>query len=280
MVTNKRRAEEDIARAILSEIYGVEVEHTDVNGEVDLSFTLPSGLTNAVEVTYLTSSETKRNDARWMRERAREYEATRLSHSWTLTVEKHRTEFKQLSERLEPHLAVLEEHGIDRADIWMRHRIDNPAVLSALNAIGALGGVQARVIAVKPSVCRIFFSPMAGWTAKGSDEALSIIEAYVEGREDNLDKLRAAGANRSHIFIWLDDDTDGAVARPFWRVEGSEAEVFDHFGLPTRPSRLVQPITDLWVVHERSGFGWRWDGVAWSIVDVSAQLNPTRHEAT
>ena len=50
MVTNKRRAEEDIARAILSEIYGVEVEHTDVNGEVDLSFTLPSGLTNAVEV--------------------------------------------------------------------------------------------------------------------------------------------------------------------------------------------------------------------------------------
>jgi hypothetical protein len=82
---------------------------------------------------------------------------------------------------------------------------------------------------------------------------------------DNITKLADAGVDQCHLFVWLDDDTPGAVSRPF---AGGSVDEWDHFGLPSRPPALPHPITDLWVVHNGTRRGWYWsEGGPWQQVN-------------
>jgi hypothetical protein len=285
VVANRTRAEELAAAETVARTLGVERPvPADINGEADLIFTAQDGGNAAVEVTFLTDATIKVANAAWMAERARAHYVASLRQSWTVTVEIREATFRRLAARLEPHLAVLERHGIDTIDRWSWHRIAAPAVLEALRALVELGVVQARVSPARdPSLRHIFISPMDGYHAKGSDAALEIIERYLGEKNDNLAKLAAAGVEQRHLFLWLDGDTPGAVSRPF--TGGSVAE-WDHFGLPTRPPALPEPITDLWVAHRSTHQGWYWPSRGpWQRLDESWReeespaAGPTRHPA-
>jgi hypothetical protein len=139
-------------------------------------------------------------------------------------------------------------------------------------SLAALQVVQAHVIPTKdPSVQHIFISPMAGYTARGSDAALAAIEEYLASRTDNIRKLNESGATERHLFVWLDRDTPGEISRPF--TGGRIVESFGHFGLPPRAPILPDRVTHLWVLHSGTGIGWRWHQPAgWEPLDLREQL--------
>jgi hypothetical protein len=271
-VANKVQPEEVLAARVLNHVLVVHIAHTDVNGEADLAFVAPGGLPAAVEVTFLTDQQIKVAQDAWVREREREYVVTQLRSSWNVTVEGDSVKYKLLRQHLEPHLASLEAAGIADYDRWsIGHRLLD-TMPEVVRALASLRVVQATVIKTKdPSIQHIFISPMGGYTARGSDAALDEIEEYLAGRTDNLRKLESAAAAERHLFVWLDRDTPGSVARPF--TGGRIVEEFDHFGLPSRPPELPGPVTDLWVMHVGTGMGWRWGGgLGWEPLDLQAQF--------
>lgn len=101
----------------------------------------------------------------------------------------------------------------------------------------------------------------SGGAASGSDGALEHLISALESKPDNVEKLRASGADERHLFVWIDDNTNFAIARPLSR----DAPPWDDggFGLPSKPPEIDPAITHLWVVHERSRRGWLWRGDAW-----------------
>lgn len=271
-VANKVQPEEVLAARVLNHVLGVHVAHTDVNGESDLAFVVRGNIPAAVEVTFFTDQQTKVAQDAWVREREREFVVTQLRSSWNVTVQGESARYKLLRQNLEPYLAALEAASITSYDQWsIGHRLleTMPGVVRAL---AALRVVQASVMKTKdPSVQHIFISPMGGYTSRGSDAALGDIEEYLLRRGDNARKLEASKASERHIFVWLDMDTPGAVARPF--TAGRIVENFDHFGLPSRPPELPGAVTDLWVVHIGTGVGWRWnEAVGWEALDLQAEF--------
>jgi hypothetical protein len=187
-----------------------KVEQTDRNGEHDLEFVLPSGLVAAVEVTYLTSEQVKVAQDSWVKERERPFHATQINSTWRVTVSGTGARYKNLRRRLEPALAALEAAGVVEYDpYWIAARLARsmPKVVASFQAELV---VNAAVMATKdPATRQIFISPMGGYTARGSDDALEIIEEYLATRTDNQRKLQASGAAERHLFLSLDHDTPG-----------------------------------------------------------------------
>ncbi len=274
-MANKQRPEERLAATVLTDVLGIHVDHTDLNGEADLGFVTATGVTAAVEVTYLTNQQLKASQDAWMKERQREYTVTQLASTWNVTVHANGARYRGLRKRLEPALAALESEGLTEYDEWgIGHRLSQtmPELVRSLRAERV---AQAFVLPTKdPTVRHIFISPMAGYSARGSDATLELIETYLADREDNPRKLAAAGADEGHLFLLLDLDTPGEIARPF---TGGSVTEWDHFGLPSRPPVLAVPITNLWVVHEGTGNGWSWSSSnGWTHLDVSASIDRAR----
>lgn len=67
----KERPEEVQARSCVEKVLGVALEHADQFGGVDYKFRTRRGDAAALEVTTVTSSETKRGMSAWVKERDR-----------------------------------------------------------------------------------------------------------------------------------------------------------------------------------------------------------------
>lgn len=116
-------------------------------------------------------------------------------------------------------------------------------------------------------VHKVIISPGGGGSASGSDEALERLAEALSAKTDNPKKLAASGAEERHLFVWIDGDTPFAIERPLSHdpLRGTE----EYFGLPSGPPDIDPVITHLWIVHERSGRGWYWDGEIWGTIGDS-----------
>jgi hypothetical protein len=74
-------------------------------------------------------------------------------------------------------------------------------------------------------------------------------------RRQPTEACRGPAPTSATWFIWLDDNTPRQVSLPFTTLVAADAV---NFALPARVPVLPSPITDLWVVHERTRRGWRW----------------------
>jgi hypothetical protein len=266
-VPQSERPEELRARSILERELGVQLVHADKTGGVDYRFTTSDGRAGAAEVTTLTSEQAKRANAAWMQLRAREYDASKLKSSWHAVVHQDRVRYSGLEEDLESALTDLEAAEVDeyKEPSSLELVIRRPEVREAVTILRSRAVSAAQKIATNdPSLRRIFISPMGGYTASGSNQSLELIEAQLAGKPDNAQKLDKAGVQVAHLFIWLDEDTPGEIARPFTGEPGTQ---WDHFGVPTREPVLPAPVTVLWVIHASTGEGWIWQrGVGWRAV--------------
>ena len=110
---------------------------------------------------------------------------------------------------------------------------------------------------------RIDIVRASGYSASGSDAALALIEEDLNEKHDNFGKLR--GADERHLYVWVDGDTDLAVARPF---RGGKPDEWDHFGLPTRSPKLNEPVDHLWIIDRATSKGWVWRSAGWVSLDA------------
>lgn len=273
-VANKNRPEEDEAADVIAACLAVDRPiNTDVNGEVDLGFNTADGHSAAVEVTTLTNAKVKSAASAWVKQRERNNDTPSLNHSWTVAVPTKNVQYPGLAKRLEPHLSVLEKNGIEHIDDMIIARMPLGEGREAALAVVAERVLDARVFHTKdPAVRRIFYTPVGSWVSRGADDALSIIEQYLAECADNQRKLAKAGADQSHLFLWLDSDTDGAVAATFTALEERNGQLIE---LPSRPPTLPEPITDLWVVHRRTRRGWIYNSVnGWRTLRQHADHGP------
>jgi hypothetical protein len=241
--------------------------HADKTGGVDYRFAKTDGLDGAAEVTTVTSEDVKRANAAWMKVREREYEATLLQASWHVVVHQDRVVYNGLEEDVERALAAFEAAGVEtyREWEWMQLVDKHQTVREAIGILASRAVSAAETMRTKdPALRRVFIAPMAGYTARGSDHALELIERELVRKPDSVQKLLDARVHEAHLFIWLDSDTPGAIARPF--IGGTAVE-WEHFGLPTREPDAPLGIHALWVMHTGTGLGWLWRrGSGWSAV--------------
>lgn len=265
------RPNEIEARVFLSEQLGVEMRHADTNGGVDYLFDAPEGRTGAVEVTTVTSAQAKAGNAAWLRMRQEQQPTRAVQQCWRVVLDEERAVYQGVIDRLIPHLAALENAGVHSFDenqlpVWLTGGSHD--VRAAATGLRAHAVVQAAVVerSAPHDEHHVFVSRMGGWTAKGSDDSLRLLEQELSGRPDNARKLAAANVDQEHLFVWVDDDTPGEIARPF---RGGHVSDWDHFGLPSRDPELPDHISDLWIVDRRSSAGWRWSrGQGWSAVSA------------
>ena len=115
-----------------------------------------------------------------------------------------------------------------------------------------------------PHKHEVHLSTAGEFVEVGADVALNAIERFVRDNPDNLRKLAASGADVKHLFVCLDDESSASVTHSVSRRFAAPAVPgVDDFGVPDRPPLLPPEVEELWVVYEREGQGWHWDGVNW-----------------
>lgn len=134
---------------------------------------------------------------------------------------------------------------------------DVPTLRDAVAALAAerVSQAQAEVPGEQPS--RLFSSSSGGWEYGGPDNALELLERYVQADGKHLKKLSASEATEKHLWEWTDSATTGNFRR-----------LYQDDRLPTRPPVLPAELTHLWVADEGYGVGIRWDGIAWQRFQV------------
>lgn len=274
----RERPEEAAARELMASARGLDLTHADTNGGVDYLGRTSSGRTASAEVTTVTDGSLKSTQEAWRRIRDGDCEAPSLLSSWAVTVDQERVRFNGILEATEAALRLLEDAGLDRYEQWNGSVmwLENEDLRPAIQTFARFGVTHARVFPTKkPEERRIFFSLMGGWQAKGSDAALALIEAELLEKADNVQKLVDAEADESHLFLWLDSETPGEIARPF---TGGRIAEYEHFGLPTRPPEVDAIVDAVWIVHRRTGRGWLWErGVGWSYVGEGPEPESIEH---
>jgi hypothetical protein len=272
-VPSQERPEEVEVRAVVETILRVSLTHADVNGgDVDYRFTTSTGRSAALEVTTVTSSKTKIARDKWDKESPTFGPAPTLQGCWQVWLEDTDVRYKGLTSRLEPALAVLETAGREFDSGRLHEFIDTPLPLR--EAVSLLAGEKVKHARRYSLLCRveghqpphrIDIVRQSGYSAAGSDAALTLIEEVLNTKHDNFGKLR--GADERHLYVWVDRDTDLAVARPF---RGGTATKWDHFGLPTRPPELAEPVDHLWIVDRATSTGWVWTANGWTALDATS----------
>lgn len=271
-MVNKERPEEIEARAIVERITGISWEHHDANGAAD--YITSDHSTAAMEVTTVTNQELKGSVAMLARLRNTPYPDSRLDCCWSMTIDEQHRALKGIESRVANAIAGLQLHGISSVNewewatyIWGGHAAGGTVALLAQDSVQAAYRSPELCAAMSThSTHYIVFMSSGGGSASGSEASLSLILTELLGREDNFKKLRAESVDQRHLFVWLDDQTDFAVARPLDRQDDSR---WDHFGLPNSPPELPD-VDQLWIVHRLSRRGWHWTGHLWEAVDAEA----------
>lgn len=261
------RPEELEARKLVETALCVELTHADKTGGVDYLFATAAGRFAALEVTTVTDSGRKIARDKWTKESPQYRAATSLHMCWEVWLDDVDVKYRGLVARLEPHIAVLEASGRTFDSRKLHQFIGAPA--SEQDAATAIAREHVEQASPRLDLCamratghehRIEIVRVSGWAASGSDSALSLIEEELNGRADNGAKLREAGADECHLFVWVDRDTDLAVARPF---RGGQAAKWPHFGLPSRAPGLNDPVDQLWILDRTTLTGWVWSATGW-----------------
>lgn len=262
---NLERDNEDTARKIVEKLLGIQLKHADLNGGVDY---LSNDHNVALEVTRVTD-EAKRDTRRTFEKSAAEGSKASLHTCWTVTVSETHWPAKDFEQRVQPLIAELESAGVasfNRQDAI--DHVDDEDELSDIYGQLLDAGVDAAQLSEERSDCpehahRVAVSTWGGGPVSDSNVALVelIKELNKPERDDNLEKLRRSGAKERHLFVWLDDDTAGIISHPL--SHGAQSGTDEQSRTPSGMPPLNSAITHLWIMHERSGLGWLWDGERW-----------------
>lgn len=264
---NQERPNEKRAKRIVDRVMQVELQHHDTHGGVDyISFDGDV----ALEVTAVTDGQ---KDGAWRalkRSEARGAPKAELQGCWIVFVPDDLARMKTLVQRVQPAIVELElagELSFDRQRA-VTHSFGGGPLAGVYRPLLEAGVERAVHVPDGPQRLggadhkhRLFVSVGGGGSAGGSDEAVDLLLDELRPKEDNLRKLRDTGAGQRHLFVWINDNTAFAIERPLSRKPAPAAG--DFWGLPSITPQLDPAITHLWVVHERTGAGWLWDGETW-----------------
>ncbi len=216
-----------------------------------------------------------------------------LESCWTVGVDERDAKFKGLDGRLGHPLLTLERAGVEPGR-WLTPwevRLEYGAACSRLDlelgervdeAVVTLGHENVRlVMRWLPATCEedaarrgshrheLQLSTAGDFVEVGADAAMQAIETFVRDHTDNLRKLAASGAEVKHLFVCLDEESSASVTHSVSRrFAVPPVAGVDHFGVPNRSPSLPSEVDELWVVYEREGQGWHWDGVGWDSIDA------------
>ncbi|MEV7212693.1 hypothetical protein AB0O31_06340 [Kitasatospora cineracea] len=260
---NQERPDEYEAKRIVERVTGIILEHADTDGGVDY---LSADGRSAVEVTRVTDGRKRAGREALAASREAGMPAGELRTCWLVFVPETQSKLKVFLRRVHPALVELEEAGEtlfdrERAAIHLMQQGPLSHVYRPLIAAGVERASAVPNHAYRPHSHRVIPSLGSGGSCSGSDQALDLLIEALGKKEDNPKKLKASGAEERHLFVWLDDDTRLDIARPLSREAPSWAD--ERFGMPSSRPALDSAITHLWVVHQRSGMGWLWDGWIW-----------------
>ncbi|MFT2693903.1 hypothetical protein [Clavibacter zhangzhiyongii] len=270
---NEERPNEKRAKRLVEEVLCVHLEHHDKYGGVDY---LSRDGDVALEVTSVTNGE--KNGARKALKMSEAKGAPdfELQGCWIVLISDDRAYMKTFVQRAQPAIAELElagESHFDRQRAVIHITEGGPlastyrSLLEA--AVERASHVPHRQREDDPDhKHRMIVSSGSGGSASGSDEAIDLLLDELRPKLDNLQKLAYSTASQRHLFVWLNDNTAYGIERPLSHKPPSGAGEF--WGLPSGAPKLDPLITHLWVVHQRSGSGWLWDGAAWRELQEAA----------
>jgi hypothetical protein len=301
-MANAERPEELHALAIAERVLGIKLVHTDSSGQVDIQSVGSAGNLDgkvAIEVTTVTEQDRIATLKRFRRTLDKERTAEAqdnlgpaiLESCWIIIAPDTQHGAHKLGQQAEKQLSVLEKNEVTRfhpqRDV-VAVRDHDPAsdeLRRARIALARLGIQIAQAVSDHaretgpeggPHRHRVVTSLGSGGSASGSNESVELVCAELDDRADNPKKLRASGAERQHLFVWVNEHTSFGIARPLSRNE-PEWVADDQFGLPTAPPDLDDTVTDLWVVHSGSLRGWYWDSEAWRALQEPVTSRPENH---
>lgn len=260
---------EALARELLTLYAGVSLAYVDVNGGVDHLGTNRDGLTAACEVTTVTDGALK---STYASVGSLSRDCPELKGSWLVSVETDSVRFKRIWRDIVPLLRRLEGRKLPEGFDAMLAGYTFPQD-DLIDEIGGLQKIGVTAVSILPEtegIARIHLALSGGFVAAGSDSALGLLESELDAKPDNFRKLSEARVDETHLFVWMDNQTDGAVARPLMSAPDQQ---MGHFGLPTRAPELALEVDHLWVVHLGTGYGWWWArDFGWRAIDVREVL--------
>lgn len=269
---NQERPNESRAKTLVERTMRVELEHHDTHGGVD--YLSPDGKV-ALEVTAVTDGA---KDGAWQalqKSKAKGAPNAELQGCWIIFIPDDQSGMKTFVQRVQPAIVELELAGetyFDRQPAAL-HAITRGPLTDIYRPLLEAGVERAshaphRYREEDPDhKHRLLVSTSSGGSATGSDDALALLLDQLDAKKDNPRKLAASGADERHLFVWINDNTSFAIARPLSREAPSGGG--DQWGLPSTAPSLDPAATHLWVVHERSGSGWFWDGAQWRALQES-----------
>lgn len=262
---NQERPDEVAAKRIIEIRFRgrVRLEHADKLGGVDY---ITSDGKIAVEVTRVTDGDVKKGRDALKRTREKNVSGPPLRACWPVIIPEKLRGQNTIRQRLYPMLVDLEAAGETRFDQQQAalHVLQKGPLTDLYLPLLRAGVEVAEAVphaAGSEHVHKVIVSPGGGGSASGSDDALERLTDALRAKTDNPKKLAASGAEERHLFVWIDGDTPFAIERPLSHepLDGTE----EYFGLPSGAPDIDPAITHLWIVHERSGRGWYWDGASW-----------------
>lgn len=279
------------ASSVVATRLGVDLRFVDTDGRVDYRFTDPAGRLAAMEVTTLTDEKFKGSVAAYAKT-PNSHTAADLESCWSVGVDERDARFKGLQGRLGSHLLTLERAGV-KAGRWLtpsvvrfeygavRWRSDLELAARVDKAVVAFRQEKVHLLMRwLPAACgkddvrrglhehELHVSTSGDFVEVGAAVALSAIETFVQDNVDNLEKLATSRAEVKHLFVCLDDQSSASITHSVSRRFAAPAVAgADYFGVPRRPPALPSVVDELWVVYEREGEGWHWDGVRWEQLD-------------
>ncbi|MBB2975112.1 hypothetical protein FHX49_000653 [Microbacterium endophyticum] len=266
-MVNQERPNELVAKQIVEERLGVELEHADTHGGVD--YKSADGKI-ALEVTAVTQGGNKGARDALKKSVKKGVPGVDLATCWLVFAPEGQANMKTFIQRVQPALAELERVGESyfRRERAAIHTIEGGPLAeiyrTLLNAgVEMASSAPHEVKSDAPShVHQVLVSTGSGGSVSGSDESLERLLDALSDKIDNPQKLAATGAVQRHLFVWVNDDTWHNIARPLSRTSPSWAD--EGWGAPSVAPTLDPAITHFWVMHERSRLGWFWDGKTWS----------------
>lgn len=261
---NLERNDERAAKMILETALGIKLEHADKYGGVDY---VTSDGTDAVEVTRITDGRKRAGRGAAARSRDAGSLEGELQTCWIAFAPDTQPGLKSIVQKVHPAIVHLEKagetaFGRQPAMIHVAQRGPLADIYRQLLEAGIERASAVPNHGHRSHTHHVWVSLGSGGTSSGSNAAVELLVAELSSREDNHVKLMQSGAPNRHLFVWLDDDTRFDISRPLsrdappWKV--------DRFGMLTLQPALNPAVTQLWVMHQGSRNGWRWDGERWS----------------
>lgn len=265
-MANVERDDEKDAKRVAESVLGVDLRHFDTDGGVDY---LAEDSSVAVEVTRVTDGR-KRAARSGITRSVKDTFQPPLASCWIVLASSAHRATKNLERRLRPMLAELEKAGISEfnRDDFNTYLQELPTHTALLRRVYDTE-IESAGLPMQPDPNdhehQILLSLTTDGSIRSSNESLAALLAELGSKSDNVKKLGDSGALHRVLFVWLDGDTPDEISRP---LDGDPPKGLDQrFGIASVPPKLDPAITELWIVHEGTRRGWRWDGTNWSALE-------------